>query len=149
MRALFNHHATLLAASIEEAAAKLSPGARTVFLLHDVEGYTHEEIATQLGITLASLALGWIGEPAFHHLIQPIFTWGLVQNARMAAEHGVRAAQAGVDVRSTEVALRVKQAYWGVVTAHGVWVAASTVGATIPTTLWPALAHGVVGSHAV
>jgi RNA polymerase sigma-70 factor, ECF subfamily len=25
--------------------------ARTVFLLHDVEGYTHEEIATELGIT--------------------------------------------------------------------------------------------------
>jgi RNA polymerase sigma-70 factor, ECF subfamily len=41
----------LLAASIEEAAAKLSPGARTVFLLHDVEGYTHEEIAAELGIT--------------------------------------------------------------------------------------------------
>ena len=41
----------MLAASIEEAAAKLSPGARTVFLLHDVEGYTHEEIAEQLGIT--------------------------------------------------------------------------------------------------
>jgi outer membrane protein TolC len=53
-------------------------------------------------------------------LIQPIFTWGLVQNARMAAEHGVRAAQAGVDVRSTEVALRVKQAYWGVVTARSI-----------------------------
>jgi RNA polymerase sigma-70 factor, ECF subfamily len=41
----------LLAASIEEAAAKLSPGARTVFLLHDVEGYTHEEIAEQTGVT--------------------------------------------------------------------------------------------------
>ena len=41
----------LIAASIEEAAAKLSPGARTVFLLHDVEGYTHEEIAAELGIT--------------------------------------------------------------------------------------------------
>jgi RNA polymerase sigma-70 factor, ECF subfamily len=41
----------ILAASIEEAATKLSPGARTVFLLHDVEGYTHEEIAAQLGIT--------------------------------------------------------------------------------------------------
>ena len=41
----------LLAASIEEATAKLSPGARTVFLLHDVEGYTHEEIARELGIT--------------------------------------------------------------------------------------------------
>ena len=41
----------LLAASIEDAARQLSPGARTVFLLHDVEGYTHEEIAEELGIT--------------------------------------------------------------------------------------------------
>jgi CBS domain containing-hemolysin-like protein len=29
--------------------------------------------ATQLGITLASLALGWIGEPAFARLIEPVF----------------------------------------------------------------------------
>ena len=50
-------------------------------------------------------------------IIQPIFTWGLVENARLAAEHGVKAAQAGVDVKNTEVALRVKQAYWGAVTA--------------------------------
>lgn len=41
----------LLAATIEDAASKLSPGARTVFLMHDVEGYTHEEIAQELGIT--------------------------------------------------------------------------------------------------
>ena len=40
----------LLAASIEEAANRLSPGARTVFMMHDVEGYTHEEIAQTLGI---------------------------------------------------------------------------------------------------
>jgi len=50
-------------------------------------------------------------------IIQPIFTWGLVQNARLAAQHGVTATKAGVDVKSTEVALRVKQAYWGVVVA--------------------------------
>src|SRR5437588_8733482 len=29
--------------------------------------------ATQLGITLTSLALGWIGEPAFERLIEPAF----------------------------------------------------------------------------
>ena len=42
---------SLLAQTIDEAVQKLSPGARTVFVLHDVEGYTHEEIATELGIT--------------------------------------------------------------------------------------------------
>lgn len=42
---------SLLAATIEDAASKLSPGARTVFLMHDVEGFTHEEIAQELGIT--------------------------------------------------------------------------------------------------
>jgi RNA polymerase sigma-70 factor (ECF subfamily) len=42
---------TFLAQSIDEAVQRLSPGARAVFVLHDVEGYTHEEIATELGIT--------------------------------------------------------------------------------------------------
>jgi len=42
---------SLLMATVTSAAAKLSPGARAVFLLHDVEGYTHEEIAERLGIT--------------------------------------------------------------------------------------------------
>jgi RNA polymerase sigma-70 factor (ECF subfamily) len=41
----------ILAASIEAATAKLSPGARAVFVMHDVEGFTHEEIARALGIT--------------------------------------------------------------------------------------------------
>ncbi len=51
-------------------------------------------------------------------IIQPIFTWGLITNARLAAEYGVRATRAGVDVRATEVALKVKQAYWGYIAAR-------------------------------
>lgn len=41
----------MLARTIDEAVGSLSPGARAVFVLHDVEGYTHEEIAQELGIT--------------------------------------------------------------------------------------------------
>ncbi|MCU0646371.1 MAG: RNA polymerase sigma factor [Gemmatimonadaceae bacterium] len=36
---------------LEQAIAALPPGARRIFVLHDVEGFTHEEIAEQLGIT--------------------------------------------------------------------------------------------------
>lgn len=36
---------------LEAAIAMLPPGARRVFVLHDVEGYKHEEIAGMLGVT--------------------------------------------------------------------------------------------------
>jgi len=36
---------------LEAAIAELPPGARRVFVLHDVEGYKHEEIAEMLGVT--------------------------------------------------------------------------------------------------
>jgi RNA polymerase sigma-70 factor, ECF subfamily len=42
---------TFLAESIEKAMVQLSPGARMVFVLHDIEGYTHDEIGKELGIT--------------------------------------------------------------------------------------------------
>jgi len=38
------------AMDLEAAIAKLPPGARTVFLLHDVEGYRHDEIAKMLRV---------------------------------------------------------------------------------------------------
>lgn len=44
--------------------------------------------ATQFGITLASLALGWIGEPALAHLLEPAFV-ALLGGLAPAAAHGV------------------------------------------------------------
>ncbi len=38
----------------EGAIGALSPGARRVFVLHDVEGYRHEEIAGLLGISVGT-----------------------------------------------------------------------------------------------
>ena len=37
--------------SLEKAVAQLPPGYRTVFVLHDVEGYEHEEIARMLKVS--------------------------------------------------------------------------------------------------
>src|SRR5204863_6415482 len=39
-----------LSMEFEEALARLPEGARQVFVLHDVEGYRHEEIARMLGV---------------------------------------------------------------------------------------------------
>ena len=47
--------------------------------------------ATQLGITLASLGLGWIGEPALAGLIEGGFTW-LPGAFAVVATHGVASA---------------------------------------------------------
>ena len=42
--------------------------------------------ACQLGITLASLGLGWVGEPAFAHLLEPLFAAAGIQSP--AVIHG-------------------------------------------------------------
>jgi len=39
---------------LERAIAQLPPGARTVFVLHDVEGYKHEEIAELHGLAVGT-----------------------------------------------------------------------------------------------
>jgi RNA polymerase sigma-70 factor (ECF subfamily) len=43
-----------LALDLEAAIAALPPGARSVFVLHDVEGYQHDEVARLLGIAEGS-----------------------------------------------------------------------------------------------
>ncbi len=56
---------------IDMLASEGKPGAKNASLIaHDVNSYLS---ACQLGITLASLALGWLGEPAVAHLLHPLF----------------------------------------------------------------------------
>ena len=47
--------------------------------------------ATQLGITISSLALGWIGEPALAHIVKPVIDL-LPPSIRSNASHSISAA---------------------------------------------------------
>src|SRR5947199_3834906 len=47
---------------------------RSTLVRHMIQHLDAYPSATQLGITLASLALGWIGEPAFAWIIHPLIT---------------------------------------------------------------------------
>src|SRR5262249_17966468 len=42
------------------------------FILQHLDAFLS---AAQLGITLASLGLGWIGEPVFNAVLGPVFSW--------------------------------------------------------------------------
>jgi RNA polymerase sigma-70 factor, ECF subfamily len=48
------HRRAGLRADLEAAIATLPPGARQVFVLHDVEGYKHGEIAEMTGLAPGS-----------------------------------------------------------------------------------------------
>ena len=55
---------------IEELVRQGKPGSASVKrALEDPDRFI---AATQLGITIASLGLGWLGEPALSHFIQPV-----------------------------------------------------------------------------
>jgi CBS domain containing-hemolysin-like protein len=55
---------------VAELAAKGEAGAEAV--QKAIDNPDRVIAATQLGITLSSLALGWIGEPALAHLLEPV-----------------------------------------------------------------------------
>ena len=60
--------------------------------------------ATQLGITLTSLGLGWIGEPALAHALADLFTW-LPQTLQKVATHGVAVVIAFTLITSLHIIL--------------------------------------------
>jgi putative hemolysin len=57
---------------VEELAAQGNAGAAV--LRRAVTNLDSNLAATQLGVTISSLGLGWIGEPALAHLIEPAFS---------------------------------------------------------------------------
>jgi CBS domain containing-hemolysin-like protein len=66
---------------LEELQAKRTPGVG--FALYATSRIDQMIAATQLGITMTSLALGWIGEPGLAHFMEPWFrflpaAWGPV-----------------------------------------------------------------------
>jgi putative hemolysin len=62
-----------------------------VVLQHAIDSLDANLAATQLGITISSLALGWIGEPALAHLVEPLFG-GFVGSVAAASSHAVAIA---------------------------------------------------------
>jgi CBS domain containing-hemolysin-like protein len=56
---------------VEELVSRAVPGSRSV--MHAVSRLSDTIAATQLGITLSSIALGYVGEPALADLIRPVF----------------------------------------------------------------------------
>ncbi|HLK57273.1 MAG TPA: hemolysin family protein [Chthonomonadaceae bacterium] len=83
------------ATRIEERVREGSRAARVVQHIREhLDSYLS---ATQLGVTLASLALGWIGEPAVARLIEPLF-------AGLGKSLSVRASQViGITVAFTAI----------------------------------------------
>jgi len=72
---------------IDELVAEGNRRARVVRRsLRDLDSYI---AATQLGITMSSLALGWVGEPALAALLDPLFESILPENAAFISAHTV------------------------------------------------------------
>src|SRR5947207_10256849 len=89
--------------------------------------------ATQLGVTLASLALGWVGEPAFERIIEPHLRW--LGEFSVGIAHSVAATIAFIAISSLHI-------IFGELGPKYI-----AIDKTLPTALWAA--HLLRAFHAV
>jgi CBS domain containing-hemolysin-like protein len=88
---------------IEQLVAEGNRSARAVrSALEHLDTYI---AATQFGITLASLALGWIGEPALAHLIDPLLAAILPADWVVAGSHAIAVAISFAVITSLHIVL--------------------------------------------
>ncbi|ADO73454.1 hemolysin family protein [Stigmatella aurantiaca] len=84
--AIVKVRATRLQALVDEGR----PGAGNAMkMVEKLDAYLS---ATQFGITLASLGLGWLGEPAFAHLLEPLLTQVVPEGASATVAHSAAVA---------------------------------------------------------
>ncbi len=87
---------------IDQLVAEGHPNAAVV--QHALQRLDPYIAATQLGITMASLALGWIGEPALAHLIEPLVGF-LPQTLATTTAHTVAVTIAFVIITALHIVL--------------------------------------------
>ncbi|MGJ4859352.1 hemolysin family protein [Labrys sp. La1] len=87
---------------VAELAAAGRTNARP--LLRAIDNLDANLAATQLGITISSLALGWIGEPALAHLIEPLLGW-LPGGIATVGAHAIAVAIAFVIITALHIVL--------------------------------------------
>src|SRR5207247_9029007 len=100
--------------------------------------------ATQLGITMASLGLGWIGEPALASLIQPSLDF-VPERLATATAHSIAVAIAFTIITSVEIIFGELTPKWSAIgksETTAIWVVKPLE--LFMRTLWPfiRLVHG-------
>jgi CBS domain containing-hemolysin-like protein len=82
------------ASQLDELAEEGNPRARLVkYIRSHLDAYLS---ATQLGITVASLALGWLGEDFLAHLLEPFFALANIHSHALATSVSVALAFIGI-----------------------------------------------------
>ena len=72
---------------------------------------------------------------ATFNIIQPLYAFGKINNLRAAATHGMAVEEARVDQKATEVAMMVREAYYGYLLAASLENLALEIGAQLGGTL--------------